>query len=124
MIEYDRFLSRAGERMQASAIRRMGTVLAQARDMISFAPGYPAEDIFPWQAFAEYAANSTWIASHLVQFLGVAGLGAGLVVLNENGQPFRETMAEVPGHRRIGDRVVLEDQARGAAAGGEFCRCP
>ena len=41
-----------GHAMRESAIRQMGTVLAQARDMISFAPGYPAEDAFPWQAFA------------------------------------------------------------------------
>jgi 2-aminoadipate transaminase len=41
--------------MQESAIRQMGTVLAQAKDMISFAPGYPAEDQFPWQAFREIA---------------------------------------------------------------------
>jgi 2-aminoadipate transaminase len=53
MTNYDKFLSRAGESMRESAIRRMGTVLAQARDVISFAPGYPAEDSFAWQAFAE-----------------------------------------------------------------------
>ena len=53
MTNYDSFLSRAAEQMQESAIRRMGTVLAQARDIISFAPGYPAPDTFPWEAFAE-----------------------------------------------------------------------
>jgi 2-aminoadipate transaminase len=41
--------------MRESAIRKMGTVLAQAGDIISFAPGYPAEDSFPWQAFSEIA---------------------------------------------------------------------
>jgi 2-aminoadipate transaminase len=55
MTDYDKFLSRAGESMRESAIRKMGTVLAQARDVISFAPGYPAEDSFPWQTFAEIA---------------------------------------------------------------------
>jgi 2-aminoadipate transaminase len=55
MINYDQFLSRAGEGMRESAIRQMGTVLAQARDIVSFAPGYPAEDSFPWQAFSEIA---------------------------------------------------------------------
>lgn len=55
MINYDQFLSRAAERMQGSAIRRMGTVLAQASDIISFAPGYPAPETFPWNDFSEIA---------------------------------------------------------------------
>jgi 2-aminoadipate transaminase len=53
MINYDRFLSRSAEQMKESAIRRMGMVLAQSRDIISFAPGYPAPDTFPWTEFAE-----------------------------------------------------------------------
>ncbi len=57
MTTYDRFFSRAGEAMRQSAIRQMGTVVAQARDIISFAPGYPAEDMFPWRALAEIAAE-------------------------------------------------------------------
>lgn len=55
MINYDSFFSRAAEHMQGSAIRRMGTVLAQSRDIISFAPGYPAPDTFPWAEFTEIA---------------------------------------------------------------------
>jgi 2-aminoadipate transaminase len=55
MINYDAFLSHSAERMQQSAIRRMGTVLAQNKDIISFAPGYPASDTFPWQEFGEIA---------------------------------------------------------------------
>jgi hypothetical protein len=47
-MNYDAFLSRAGANMQESAIRQMGTVLSKSKDMISFAPGYPAEDQFPW----------------------------------------------------------------------------
>jgi 2-aminoadipate transaminase len=53
MINFDQFLSHAGESMQESAIRKMGTVLADARDMVSFAPGYPAEAAFPWDEFRE-----------------------------------------------------------------------
>jgi 2-aminoadipate transaminase len=53
MINYDAFLSRAAGHMQESAIRRMGTVLAQGKDIISFAPGYPAPETFPWQDFQE-----------------------------------------------------------------------
>jgi 2-aminoadipate transaminase len=55
MTSYDRFLSRAAAQMQESAIRRMGTVLAQKRDVISFAPGYPAAETFPWSEFQEIA---------------------------------------------------------------------
>ncbi len=51
MINYDTFLSRAAAGMQASAIRKMGTVLAQARDVISFAPGYPDPATFAWEDF-------------------------------------------------------------------------
>jgi len=53
MTNYDQFVSRAASQMRESAIRQTGTVLAQARDMVSFAPGYPAEDQFPWPELAE-----------------------------------------------------------------------
>ena len=55
MINYDTFLSRSAEHMRGSAIRKMGTVLAQSRDIISFAPGYPAPETFPWGEFTEIA---------------------------------------------------------------------
>ena len=54
-MNYDAFLSRAGANMQESAIRQMGTVLSKSKDMISFAPGYPAEDQFPWPPLTEIA---------------------------------------------------------------------
>ena len=53
MINYDDFFSQAAGHMQGSAIRRMGTVLAQSKNIISFAPGYPAPDTFPWAEFSE-----------------------------------------------------------------------
>jgi 2-aminoadipate transaminase len=56
-MNYDAFLSRAGERMQQSAIRQMGTVAAQRPDVISFAPGYPAPDVFAWADYREIAAS-------------------------------------------------------------------
>src|SRR5688572_21024767 len=55
MTDYDRFLSRAAALMQESAIRRMGTLLAQKRDVVSFAPGYPAPETFPWAELQEIA---------------------------------------------------------------------
>ena len=55
MIDYDGFLSRAAEQMKESAIRKMGTVLAQGKDIVSFAPGYPAPETFPWGEFQDIA---------------------------------------------------------------------
>jgi 2-aminoadipate transaminase len=52
MTNYDQFLSRAAAGMQESAIRKMGTVLAGAREVISFAPGYPDPATFAWEDFA------------------------------------------------------------------------
>jgi 2-aminoadipate transaminase len=48
---YDRYFSRAAELMQASPIRKMGQVSVRVPDLISFAPGYPAPDSFPWDDF-------------------------------------------------------------------------
>jgi 2-aminoadipate transaminase len=56
MIDYDQFLSRAGESMQGSAIRKMGVVAAGIPDIISFAPGYPDPAVFAWAEFREIAA--------------------------------------------------------------------
>jgi 2-aminoadipate transaminase len=53
MTNYEQFLSHAATLMKESAIRQMGSVLSQSKDMISFAPGYPAEDQFPWVDFTD-----------------------------------------------------------------------
>ena len=63
MMNYDSYLSQAGVEMRESAIRRMGTILAQNRNIISFAPGYPAPETFPWADFAEIA-NELLSGSH------------------------------------------------------------
>jgi 2-aminoadipate transaminase len=57
MSRYDQFLSTAAGKMQQSAIRKMGAVVGSGRDVISFAPGYPAPDTFPWDAFGDIAAE-------------------------------------------------------------------
>jgi 2-aminoadipate transaminase len=57
MSSYQHFFSRAGESLRQSAIRQMGSVLAQSQDMVSFAPGYPAEELFPWAVFEEIAGE-------------------------------------------------------------------
>jgi 2-aminoadipate transaminase len=53
MTDYTRFLSPTGRQLTESAIRRMGTVVARAADMVSFAPGYPDASLFPWQELRE-----------------------------------------------------------------------
>ncbi len=58
MINYDAFFSRAAGHMKASAIRKMGGVAAEGRDIVSFAPGFPAPETFPWLDFQEIARRA------------------------------------------------------------------
>ena len=55
--DVERFLSPTGRELHASAIRRMGTVAARRSDLISFAAGYPAPDLFPLDELREIAAT-------------------------------------------------------------------
>src|SRR5262245_8519230 len=57
MTNYDRFLSPTGRQLQESAIRRMGTVVARATDLVSFAPGYPDASAFPWEELRDISAS-------------------------------------------------------------------
>ena len=57
MIDYDRFLSPTGRQLTESAIRRMGTVVARAGDLVSFAPGYPDAALFPWDDLREITSE-------------------------------------------------------------------
>jgi 2-aminoadipate transaminase len=54
-INYEAFLSAAAIKMRGSAIRKMSGIAAQARDVVSFAPGFPAPETFPWAEFQEIA---------------------------------------------------------------------
>jgi 2-aminoadipate transaminase len=54
-IDYDAFLSHAAIRMRGSAIRKMSGIAGQGRDIVSFAPGFPAPETFPWAEFQEIA---------------------------------------------------------------------
>jgi 2-aminoadipate transaminase len=56
-MNHESFLSRAAATMTQSAIRKMGGILASGRDVISFAPGYPAPDTFAWDEFRAIAAE-------------------------------------------------------------------
>ena len=58
MTNYDKFLSTTGRQLTESAIRRMGTVVARATtDLVSFAPGYPAAELFPWEDLRAISAE-------------------------------------------------------------------
>jgi len=57
MTDYDRFLSPVGRQLHESAIRRMGTVVARAGDLVSFAPGYPDATLFPWSELRDAAGE-------------------------------------------------------------------
>jgi 2-aminoadipate transaminase len=56
-MDYNRFFSSVGRQLQDSAIRRMGTVVAARRDLVSFAPGYPDTTLFPWDELREIATE-------------------------------------------------------------------
>jgi 2-aminoadipate transaminase len=55
--DVERFLSPTGRELHESAIRRMGTVAARQPDLISFAAGYPASDVFPLAELRDVAAD-------------------------------------------------------------------
>ena len=57
MTDYDKFLSATGAHLQESAIRRMGTVVAHATDLVSFAPGYPDDTLFPWDELRDISGS-------------------------------------------------------------------
>jgi 2-aminoadipate transaminase len=57
MANYESFLSATGRQLQESAIRRMGTVVAQAQDLVSFAPGYPDPRLFPWEELRDISSS-------------------------------------------------------------------
>jgi 2-aminoadipate transaminase len=94
---HDQFLSTAASRMKESAIRRMGAVQAAGRDIISFAPGYPAPDTFPWSEFGQIAAEL--LASREP---GVLQYGP-----TRGYRPLLDTITSIMGHRGIATR--LED---------------
>ena len=56
-MDYDKFLSPTGRHLHESAIRRMGTVVGRATDLVSFAPGYPDPTLFPWEELRNLASE-------------------------------------------------------------------
>jgi len=56
MTNYEKFLSLTGRQLTESAIRRMGTVVARSGDLVSFAPGYPDANLFPWDELRDISS--------------------------------------------------------------------
>ena len=50
-------LSKAAEHFQESAIRRIGALSASVPGLISFAAGYPAPEVFPWEDLQSITAQ-------------------------------------------------------------------
>jgi 2-aminoadipate transaminase len=91
MIDYDAFLSPTGRQLQDSAIRRMGTVLAKAPDMVSFAAGYPDPSLFGWDEVRAIAAELLATRESVTLQYGPTG----------GYQPLLETLLPVLGARGI-----------------------
>jgi 2-aminoadipate transaminase len=96
-INHEQFLSTAAATMKESAIRRMGAVIASGRDIISFAPGYPAPDTFAWDEFAAIAA----------ELLGSREASTLQYGPTRGYRPLLETIAGIQAHRGI--TTKLED---------------
>ena len=56
-MEHEKFLSSAAKQFEESAIRRTGALAGRVPDLISFAPGYPAADEFPWDELRAIASD-------------------------------------------------------------------
>jgi hypothetical protein len=82
-----------GERTTTQTLARVGAVAALVGSVVLFVStllhplGSDPND--PPAAFAEYAADSHWVWSHLGQFLGFALLGMALVALAGTLEPGR-----------------------------------
>ena len=57
LIDHQAFLSSAARDYQESAIRKTGALAASVPDLISFAAGYPAAEMFPWEPLQAVAAE-------------------------------------------------------------------
>jgi DNA-binding transcriptional MocR family regulator len=57
MTDHSRFLSTAARQFQESAIRKAGALAATVPDLISFSPGYPAHETFPWDELKGISAE-------------------------------------------------------------------
>src|SRR4051812_43588775 len=94
---HTQFLSSAAAGMKESAIRRMGSIIAAGRDIISFAPGYPAPDTFPWDEFSGIAAD----------LLGSREPGVLQYGPTRGYRPLLDTITSIMEHRGIATRLEV-----------------
>jgi 2-aminoadipate transaminase len=95
MTDYQKFLSNTGRELHESAIRRMGTVVAKAGDLVSFAPGYPDAALFPWHELHDIAGELlTGADGSTLQYGPTRGY-----------QPLLESIVEILGQRGIAAAV-------------------
>ena len=95
MINYEQYFSEAGRVLRESPIRKMGTVLAASREVISFAPGYPADESFAWDEFRAIADDLlTRRSNDLLQYGATRGY-----------RPLLDTIIGIQSARGIDSRV-------------------
>ncbi len=56
-MDHQSFLSAAARHFEESAIRKTGALAGRVPDLISFAPGYPASECFPWDELKAIAVG-------------------------------------------------------------------
>jgi 2-aminoadipate transaminase len=57
LMDHEKFLSGAARQFEESAIRKTGALAGRVPDLISFAPGYPAAELFPWDELNTIASE-------------------------------------------------------------------
>src|SRR5262245_1456303 len=91
MIDLERFLSRRGRAMHASAIRQVGDIGLAAADVISLAPGFPDPQLFDWSQFRTIADRLlSGSDGSVLQYGSTRGF-----------QPLLEALPEILMHRGI-----------------------
>lgn len=88
--DFDRFLSPAGRELHSSAIRRMGTVAARHPDVLSFAAGYPAPELFPLDELRAITGDLLGGSGDTIQYGATRGYA-----------PLVETLVEEMAHRGV-----------------------
>ena len=121
MINYDPFLSRAGRADEGVGHPQDGHAsLASGRDIISFAPGYPAPETFAWDEFRGHRRASSWPAAtaRVLQYGPTRGY-----------RPLLEAIAahHADARRRHGDRTSCSSppaRSRGSTWSRACCSIP
>jgi 2-aminoadipate transaminase len=91
MIDLEKFLSRRGRAMHASAIRQVGDIGLAHADLISLAPGFPDPQLFAWDEFRAIADRLlSGSDGSILQYGATRGY-----------QPLLDALPEILSHRGI-----------------------